>query len=708
MKVKQSILQIEGMHCAACVARVERALKKVAGVENVNVNFALHSATIDGTEIENDTLIAAVEKAGYGAHEIADLPATEGPKSMDFWISLTLSVPLAALSMLWHDRPVIWNWVLFGLATPVVFYCGRGFLIRGWKAAVTGSSTMDTLVALGSLAAWGYSLWGLLSEPPHHHSSDRIYFEVGAVVITLVLLGKQLEARASARMESSIQALVRLAPSIATVIIDGKQVDKSVASLVSGDIILLRPGERVSVDGTVVEGSSEIDESMLTGEPMPTTKRTGDTIHAGTLNRVGSLIYRAEKVGRETLLSQIAQAVAKAQSSKAPMQKLADRISAFFVPVVLLIAVVALVVNGLLAPGWEHGLSRAVAVLLIACPCSLGLATPTALIVAMGKGAELGILIKDGDTLQKLARVGRVIFDKTGTLTVGRPRLLAMQTAHGVDQGLALRVAASLEFPSEHPIGKSITAAVPDQDRWSVQNFKALEGAGVEGEVEGNHFQILKLEPDQLLPKELASSRDQMLSQGRTICGLWVDGRCMMLFGLGDEPAQHAAMAIEQLIQMNLCTEMLTGDSLAAAKHIAQFVGIEQITAGVHPVEKADFVRKRQESERVAMVGDGINDAPALAEAEVGIAMGQGSDVALNASGVTLLRSDLRGVPQAIRLARQTMRVIYWNLFWALGYNVLMIPLAITGILNPMLASAAMALSSVSVVLHSLSLRRFR
>ncbi len=704
-----SELSIGGMSCAACVGRVERALARTPGVHSAQVSFATHTATVvHAAEVTLSGLVAGVEKAGYTAAPVTPTQerSSDEPATADLWLAAALTVPIVAVSMAVHPRPGWMNVGLLLLATPVVFWAGRGFLVRGAKTLRQGTATMDTLIALGALAGWGYSVYGLLAYPPgSHHQSEHIYFEVSATIVTLILLGRYLEARAKARMSGAIERLVGLVPRTALLRNeDGAETDVPIVSIRPGDVLRLRPGERVAVDGSAVDGVSHIDESMLTGEPMPVEKRRGDPVVAGTLNTTGSLLYRAERVGEQTELARIVRLVRHAQGSRAPMQRLADRVSAVFVPAVVAVALVTLLVNLAVTRDLDTAVLRAVAVLVVACPCALGLATPTALMVGTGRGAELGVLVKDGEALERAGSVRTVLLDKTGTLTVGKPRLTDVHPLADLTPDEALALAASLEALSEHPLAAAVTQAALDRGLalHPVTGFAAERGLGVSGTVDGKRLDIATALDE---PTGVA---ERLRREGKTVFALLEEGRALALFAAADVVEPRSREAVAALRRLGVEPVMVTGDHAQAAQSVAREVGIDRVEAGVRPEGKAALVGHYRERGPVAMVGDGINDAPALAAADLGVAMGHGTDVAMETAGVTLVRPDLRRVATAIALSRATLRTIRANLFWAFVYNVLMIPLAAVGLLNPMLAAGAMALSSVSVVTNSLRLRGFR
>lgn len=629
-------------------------------------------------------------------------------------VAAALTVPIFAISMGWHPRPEWANWLLLALTTPVIFWCGRQFFVVAAKAIRHGSTTMDTLIAMGSGAAWGYSTYSLFAFQGHGHmQSEHIYFETGAVIVTLILLGRYLESKAKTRMSDSIRKLMDLAPKVATAVRGGAEVEVPVGDLRMGDLIRVRPGERVAVDGTVTEGESFVDESMVTGEPMPVGKKPGDTVTGGTVNDRGTFVFRAEKVGTDTMLAHIAKLVQRAQGSKAPLQGLADKVSSVFVPVVILIALATLAAYVAMGRGIDAGMMAAVAVLVIACPCALGLATPTALMVGTGRGAELGILVKDGEALERAGAIQTILLDKTGTLTEGRPRLTEAVPFGNWNADEALAFAAALEAGSEHPVARAVVNAATEKGLVlaPVTSFEALRGKGVQGEIGGQLGRIGRsswlAESGVEAPAEALERFAQLESEGKTVF-LGARGEDFVVFAVSDVLNEHSREAITDLRAIGVSPVMATGDNRSAAEAVGKSVGIDQVEAQVLPADKAALVQKYQAHGATAMVGDGINDAPALAQADLGIAMGTGTDVAMETAGVTLLRSDLRGVAQAIRLARATLSTIRWNLFWAFIYNVVMIPLAASGRLSPMLAAGAMAFSSISVVLNSLRLRSFR
>ncbi|MCW5938883.1 MAG: copper-translocating P-type ATPase [Fimbriimonadaceae bacterium] len=709
---QEAELEIRGMTCGACAARVQKALSRAPGVESASVNFATHRATVvlaDGAD--EAQAVRAVQEAGYNAElsvRTSIVPDEDtAALRTDLVLAAALTAPVFVLSMAQHHRPEWMNWLLFALATPVVFWCGRRFFATAARGLPKAQFTMDTLIALGAGAAWVYSTVALFLYRGHEQS-EHVYFETGAVIVTLILLGRFLEARAKSRMSDAIRMLMALAPPTATLVGPDGPVEVPADSLKPGDVVRVVPGERLSADGTVVEGESSVDESMLTGEPALVPKSPGDPVTGGTVNGQGSFLFQVERSGSQTTLSQIARMVQRAQGSRAPMQSLADRVSGVFVPVVIAVALLTVLGTGLAGSGWDAALMRAVAVLVIACPCALGLATPTALMVGTGRGAELGVLVRDGASLERAAEVRTVLLDKTGTVTEGKPRVLRMAVFGGWTEDEALAFAASLERLSEHPLA---LAVVEEAERRGISapdvtGFEAVRGQGVRGAggavgrisfVVGEGF---------ALPAGAHQTAAAWESQAETVFAL-AQGHNSAIVSVADALRDTSHAAVSALFAEGLHVAMVTGDNPVTAEAVAAQIGVREVRAGVFPDGKAAVVAEFQKGGPVAMVGDGINDAPALAAADLGIAMGGGTDVAMEAAGVTLLRADLLGVATAVRLARATMATIRGNLFWAFAYNVVMIPLAVVGLLNPMLAAAAMAFSSVSVVLNSLRLRGF-
>lgn len=729
MSQQETELEVSGMTCASCVRRVERALSRQPGVELAEVNYATHRARVvhDGV-VDPESLAAAVTGAGYDAQvaqggdsSIQDLRDVEAERADqeeralrsalgNLRLAAGLTLPLVAISMTWHPRPEWVNWILALLATPAIFWCGRQFFGNALKGLRHGSLTMDTLVAVGSLAAWAYSIDAMFRHSGHSHmQSDHLYFETGAVIVALILLGRLLEARAKSRMSASIRSLMELAPSVATVRdLNGAEREVPVREISRNMLVLVRPGGAVPVDGMVLEGASSVNEAMVTGEPMPVDKTPGDPVTGGTINGQGALLVQATKVGADSTLAQIAAMVQRSQGSRAPLQGLADRVSGIFVPVVIGIAVLTCLGWGLSGRGWEQGILAAVAVLVVACPCALGLATPTALIVGAGRGAEFGILIKDGEALERAAHIRTILLDKTGTLTVGRPVLQEVRAFGGWAEDEALAFAASLESKSEHPVARALTSEA-ERRRLAVSqpgSFEAVSGQGVTGEVAGQEGRIGRLSWIADLPEHARAAGASMASEGATVFAA-SSGDRWAVFAVQDVMAEGSREAVAALQGLGVEPVMATGDGPEAAHKIAAQAGITRVEAGVLPGGKADLVAQFQKVGPTAMVGDGINDAPALAQADLGIAMGSGAAVAMETAGITLLRQDLRGVPLALRLARKTLAVIRGNLFWAFLYNVIMLPLAALGLMHPMIAAGAMAFSSVSVVLNSLRLKRF-
>ena len=752
-------LAIRGMTCTACVARVEKALRKVPGVQDAQVNFATEMASVIWAPQQagaEQTLVAAIEKAGYEAHvQAPDAPLDD--EHLTWWqvwgpvtLGLIASVPLV-LPMLWGAHQFWPAWVQFALATPVQFGLGWRFYKAGWAALMQRSGNMDQLVALGTTAAWGLSCWLWWQSaqgeamPPEHlaHGGQMampdLYFESAAVVITLVLLGKSLEARAKRQTTQAIRALQSLRPETVRRVGPQGEVDVPLAQVVVGDTLVVRPGERIPTDGLITEGATHVDEAMLTGEPLPVSKTAGDRVTGGAINAEGRVLMQATAVGGQTMLAQIIRRVIEAQACKAPIQRVVDRVSAVFVPTVMLVALLTALGWWLSGASLELTLIRAVAVLVIACPCALGLATPAAIMAGTGAAARQGILIKDPQALEMAHRVSIVAFDKTGTLTQGRPLLKGWQcvqtsplpVASSWSPDLALSIAATLQNGSEHPLAQAVLQAAKALSLWPVDAVSAVPGKGIQGQVVvdahsawwglGSARWMAEICQGVADPAVLAWATEQQ-SQGATVSWLLYRAEpggpalAVAALAFGDAIKPGSAQAIAALHALGIETVMISGDNRGAAEAVGQALGIGRVIAEVLPNDKADQLRalqKRADGSRaiVAMVGDGLNDAPALAAADVGMAMAnpQGStDVALNTAGITLMRGDPLLVAAALDISRRTTSKIHQNLFWAFGYNVLGIPLAAFGGLNPMLAGAAMAFSSVSVVSNALLLSRWR
>ncbi len=719
-------LNIKGMSCASCVAHVEKGIKRIDGIDSAAVNLATEKATVsyDPARTNPAEIIKSVTDAGYGAALPGEEKEHHNEKKRELiqlkrytmaaaLFSTPLVLAMAAMLLKIETLHFLHNPVLqLCLAAPVQFWIGWRFFKGAGKSLKAGSPGMDLLVSLGTLSAFAFSVFnGFFSGS----ENPALYFEASALIITLVLLGKYLEAGARGKTSEAIRKLMGLQPRTALVLRSEEELEIPISDVIPGDIVLIRPGDRIPVDGTVLEGNSAVDESMITGESMPVEKSEGDSLVSGTVNSYGALLFRAEKVGKDSVLSRIIAVVEEAQGSKAPIQKLADRVAAVFVPVVLGIAVLTFLIWTLGFADPEGGLIAAVAVLVIACPCALGLATPTAVMVGTGVGAQRGILIRNGEVLQAAGRIDTVVLDKTGTVTRGRPELQEIIPLNGKNNETALLVlAAALERNSEHPLAKAVVQNAADRGLTLPESeaFLSIPGKGIEGRIEGALFimgteSFLKsrgIETD-----SLAEKKRELENGGKTVVILAGGKEALGLFVLADSIKEHSARGISLLKKMGIEVYMMTGDNRRTARSIADEAGIDHVLAEVLPEDKAHEVKKLQAAGKVvAMAGDGVNDAPALATADTGIAMGEGSDIAMESADITLMRGDLREIASAIQLSRKTMGKIRQNLFWAFFYNSLGIPFAALGFLNPVIAGAAMAFSSVSVVSNSLSLKRFR
>ncbi|QNP72605.1 cadmium-translocating P-type ATPase [Streptomyces roseirectus] len=728
-------LIIGGMTCASCAARIEKKLNRMDGVA-ATVNYATEKARVSYPQgVAVSDLIETVVKTGYTAEEPARVePASDDDAPTDadpeldalrqrLLVSVALAVPVILLAMVPSFQFDNWQWLSLTLASPVVVWGGWPFHKAAWTNLRHGASTMDTLVSVGTAAAFGWSLWALFfgdaGMPGMRHgfeftvsragASSALYLEVAAGVTTFLLLGRYLEARAKRRSGAALRALMELGAKDVAVLRDGREIRVPIGDLKTGDRFVVRPGEKVATDGVVVEGASAVDASMLTGESVPVDVGPGDAVTGATVNAGGRLVVEATRVGADTQLARMARLVEDAQSGKAQVQRLADRISGVFVPVVLLIA--AATFGGWLGATGDTvaAFTAAVAVLIIACPCALGLATPTALLVGTGRGAQLGILIKGPEVLESTRRVDTVVLDKTGTVTTGRMTLQEVHAAEGTDEEELLRLAGALEHASEHPVARAVAAGAAERvgELPEVSEFENVPGRGVRGRVDGLEVAVGRL--FEVLPDDLARVRDEAERSGRTAVVVGWDGRARGVLAVADAVKESSAEAVRALRALGLTPVLLTGDNRVVAESVAAAVGIDEVIAEVLPEDKVAAVKRLQgEGRVVAMVGDGVNDAAALAQADLGLAMGTGTDAAIEAGDLTLVRGDLRVAADAIRLSRRTLSTIKGNLVWAFGYNVAGLPLAAAGLLNPMIAGAAMAFSSVFVVTNSLRLRTFR
>ena len=744
---KQKEYIIEGMSCASCAMTIENAVSKIPGVDKASVNLATEIMTVEANDsVTPEDIAKVVDGVGYSARprgksveeELEEKNEKKEAHLREMKRNLTISaifaVPLLFIAMADMvgipmpaflspmQSPVSYALIQLALVLPII-WLGRRFFVDGFKALSKGHPNMDSLVALGTSAAFLYSLYGTYHVlEGHAHFAMNLYYESAGVILTLITLGKYFEAVSKGKTSMAIQTLVGLAPKMATVLRDGQEVEVPVEEVQVGDLIRVKPGEKVPVDGVVTEGNSTVDESMLTGESIPVSKAVGDEVIGASLNKTGSFILKATKIGKDTALSQIIQLVEQAQGSKAPIAKLADKVSGVFVPIVIVLALVSgLAWYFLGQESWVFALTITISVLVIACPCALGLATPTAIMVGTGKGAENGILLKSGEALEEANHVNMVVFDKTGTITNGTPVVTDVVTAENTDADALIRLAASLEVASEHPLGEAIVAKAKEQGAAfdEVTNFEAIPGFGIKGHV-GETLVFLGNEKwmreNGLVNVEMNEKANRFAEQGKTPLYIGYNDAVQGLIVVADTVKESSARAIQTLHEMGIQVAMMTGDHERTAQAIAAEVGIDRVFSEVLPQDKANYVSKLQEEGYiVAMVGDGINDAPALAQAQVGIAIGTGTDVAIESADAVLMKSDLMDVPAMLKLSRATIRNIKENLFWAFAYNVIGIPFAMGvlhlfggPLLNPMIAGAAMSFSSVSVVLNALRLKRWK
>ena len=744
---KQKEYIIEGMSCASCAMTIENAVSKIPGVDKASVNLATEIMTVEATDnVTPEDIAKVVDGVGYGARprgksveeELEEKNEKKEAHLREMKRNLTISaiftVPLLFIAMADMvgipmpaflspmQSPVSYALIQLALVLPII-WIGRRFFVDGFKALSKGHPNMDSLVALGTSAAFLYSLYGTYHVlEGHAHFAMNLYYESAGVILTLITLGKYFEDVSKGKTSMAIQTLVGLAPKMATVLRDGQEVEVPVEEVQVGDLIRVKPGEKVPVDGVVTEGNSTVDESMLTGESIPVSKAVGDEVIGASLNKTGSFILKATKIGKDTALSQIIQLVEQAQGSKAPIAKLADKVSGVFVPIVIVLALVSgLAWYFLGQESWVFALTITISVLVIACPCALGLATPTAIMVGTGKGAENGILLKSGEALEEANHVNMVVFDKTGTITNGTPVVTDVVTADSADAEALIRLAASLEVASEHPLGEAIVAKAKEQGAAfdEVTNFEAIPGFGIKGHV-GETLVFLGNEKwmreNGLANEAMNEKANHFAEQGKTPLYIGYNDAVQGLIVVADTVKESSARAIQTLHEMGIQVAMMTGDHERTAQAIAAEVGIDRVFSEVLPQDKANYVSKLQEEGYiVAMVGDGINDAPALAQAQVGIAIGTGTDVAIESADAVLMKSDLMDVPAMLKLSRATIRNIKENLFWAFAYNVIGIPFAMGvlhlfggPLLNPMIAGAAMSFSSVSVVLNALRLKRWK
>lgn len=721
-KMKTAEIGITGMHCASCATLIDKSLSRLKGVIDANVNYSTAKATVryDESEADVEDMIATVKKKGYDAYlptKGENRQAAAQKKEIEyfrkmFFLSLLFAIPTFIIGMIfmWMGIHIPGqDYILWALATPVQFIVGWQFYKGSWAALKNKSANMDSLIAIGTSAAYFFSVYAVLFNP-----SLGQYFETSAILITLVIMGKYLESAAKGKTSDAIKKLMSLSPKKARVIRDGNEMTIPVDDVVMDDVLLVKPGEKVPVDGEILEGNSSVDESMITGESIPVEKKKGDPVTGGTMNKHGSFRFKATKIGENTTLSQIIRLIEEAQGKKAPIQRFADTVSAYFVPIVIAIAILTFMIWQIAGQGVAFALLTGVAVLVIACPCSLGLATPTAIMVGTGRGAKKGILIKGGDALETAHNLDYVIFDKTGTITHGQPEVTDVVSLGNTD---VLKIAASIEQDSEHPLAEAIVKKAKESSMKlsKAQGFKAIPGHGIEAKVGSKRYLIGNsrlMQDHKIDDSAIIRKKEELESKGKTVMILADEKNVLGLVAVADTIKPTSRKAVGKLQRMKIFVYMITGDNERTARAIAKQAGINHVFADVLPEDKAAYVKKLQRKGKVAMVGDGINDAPALAQADIGIAMGSGTDVAMESGNVVLMRNDLLSVPKAIKLSRKTMRKIRQNMFWALFYNVLGIPIAagvlypFTGwLLSPIIAGGAMALSSVSVVSNSLLLK---